>query len=107
MTHVGRRDGQAIRIGHARCSTAQQKLQSRLDPLEPVCKLIFSEKISTRMRTRPELEKALKPAYDIKEAALDQEVILTVHKLKRLARNAAGLVPVRASDSRLMLEGTG
>lgn len=44
------------------------------------------------MKTRPELEAALKLAYDIKEAAPDQEVILTVHELKRLARNAAELM---------------
>lgn len=81
-----------IRIGYARCSTAQQELQSQLDALEPVCKRIFSEKISTRVKVRPELEKALKLAYDIKEAAPDQEVILTVHELKRLARNAAELM---------------
>ncbi|MEU1036258.1 recombinase family protein [Streptomyces mirabilis] len=81
-----------IRIGYARCSTAQQELQSQLDALAPVCKRIFSEKISTRVKTRPELEKALKLAYDIKEAAPDQEVILSVHELKRLARNAAELM---------------
>ncbi|MFE5375710.1 recombinase family protein [Streptomyces mirabilis] len=83
---------QAIRIGYARCSTAQQELQSQLDALGPVCKRIFSEKISSRVKVRPELEKALKLAYDIKEAAPDQEVILTVHELKRLARNAAELM---------------
>ncbi|MFF2629877.1 recombinase family protein [Kitasatospora griseola] len=54
-----------IRIGYARCSTAQQELASRLTALEPVCKRIFSEKISTRIKNRLELEKALKPAYDI------------------------------------------
>ncbi|MGW2741859.1 recombinase family protein [Streptomyces sp. NPDC001450] len=81
-----------IRIGYARCSTAQQELQSQLDALEPLCKRIFSEKISTRVKTRPKLEQALKLAYDIKEAAPDQEVILTVHELKRLARNAAELM---------------
>nr|WP_157570183.1 recombinase family protein [Microtetraspora malaysiensis] len=81
-----------IRIGYARCSTAQQELASQLTALEPVCKRIFSEKISTRIKNRPELEKALKLAYDIKEAAPDQEVILTVHELKRLARSAAELM---------------
>lgn len=82
-----------IRIGYARCSTAQQELQSQLDALAAAdCKRIFSEKISTRVKVRPELEKALKLAYDIKEAAPDQEVILTVHELKRLARNAAELM---------------
>ncbi|MFE2571812.1 recombinase family protein [Streptomyces mirabilis] len=79
-------------MGYARCSTAQQELASQLAALEPVCKRIFSEKISTRVKVRPELEKALKLAYDIKEAAPDQEVILTVHELKRLARNAAELM---------------
>ncbi|WP_345584321.1 recombinase family protein [Streptomyces prasinosporus] len=81
-----------IRIGYARCSTAQQELQSQLDALRPVCKRIFSEKISTRVKTRPKLEAALKLAYDIKEAAPDQEVPLTVHELKRLARNTAELM---------------
>ena len=82
-----------IRIGYARCSTATQELQSQLDALERAeCKRVFSEKISTRIKTRPELEKALKLAYDIREAAPDQEVILTVHELKRLARNAAELM---------------
>ncbi|BBJ37862.1 hypothetical protein SSPO_005800 [Streptomyces antimycoticus] len=36
-----------IRIGYARCSTAQQELASQLAALEPVCKRIFPEKIST------------------------------------------------------------
>jgi hypothetical protein len=59
-----------IRIGYARCSTAQQELASQLDALALAhCKRVFSEKISTRVKTRPELEKALKIAYDIKEAA--------------------------------------
>ncbi|MFB7324765.1 recombinase family protein [Streptomyces sp. NPDC056190] len=95
-----------IRIGYARCSTAQQELASQLAALEPVCKRIFSEKISTRVKTRPELEKALKLAYDIKEAAPDQEVILTVHELKRLARNAAELMTLsgQLQDAGVQLE---
>ncbi|MEU2669165.1 recombinase family protein [Streptomyces sp. NPDC007164] len=69
-------------------------------------KQIFSEKISTRIKTRPELEKALKLAYDIKEAAPDQEVILNVHELKRLARNAAELMPLsgQLQDAGVQLE---
>ncbi|WP_308427505.1 recombinase family protein [Streptomyces atratus] len=43
-----------MRIGYARCSTAQQELASQLAALEPVCKRIFSEKISTRVKVRPE-----------------------------------------------------
>jgi hypothetical protein len=57
-------------------------------PLRTGLQRVLSERISTRIRTDPELEKALKLAYDIKEAAPDQETILTVHGLKRLTRNA-------------------
>ncbi|MFH8805430.1 recombinase family protein [Streptomyces sp. NPDC017936] len=70
-----------IRIRYARCSTVQQELLSQLAALEPAFKRIFSEEISTRIKTRPELEKALKLAYNIKEAARDQEVILTVKSI--------------------------
>lgn len=86
-----------IRIGYARCSTAQQELASQAAALEAVqCKRVFSEKISTRIKVRPELERALTLARDIKEAASDQPVILTVHELKRLARNAAELMTLSA-----------
>ncbi|PBC72364.1 DNA invertase Pin-like site-specific DNA recombinase [Streptomyces sp. 2321.6] len=97
-----------IRIGYARVSTAQQELQSQIDALEAAqCRRIFSEKISTRVKVRPELEKALKLAHDIKEAAPDQPVILTVHELKRPARNAAELMTLastlQAADIQLEL----
>ncbi len=86
-----------IRIGYARCSTARQELASQTAALEAAqCKRVFSEKISTRIKVRPELEKALTLARDIKEAAPDQPVILTVHELKRLARNAAELMTLSA-----------
>ncbi|MFI7643315.1 recombinase family protein [Nonomuraea sp. NPDC049400] len=82
-----------IRLGYARCSTAHQELQSQLDALAGAqYERIFSEKISTRVKVRPELEKVLKLAYDIKEAASDQQVILTLHELNRLARNTAELM---------------
>ncbi|MGW2597682.1 recombinase family protein [Streptomyces klenkii] len=91
----------AIRIGYAHCSTAQQELQSQLSALAAAhCKRVISEKISTRVKVRPELEKALKLAYDIREAAPDQEVILAVHELKRLALPRARRSPASASDSR-------
>ncbi|GAB2994162.1 recombinase family protein [Amycolatopsis acidiphila] len=51
---------------------------------------MFSEKTSTRIKAHPELEKAL--AHEIKTAAPDQPVILTVHEMKRLARKAAELM---------------
>jgi DNA invertase Pin-like site-specific DNA recombinase len=53
---------------------------------------VFQEKISTRVHRRPEMEAALALANNIKEAAPDQAVILTVHEMKRLARNAAELM---------------
>ncbi|WP_370656896.1 recombinase family protein [Streptomyces sp. NBS 14/10] len=47
-------------MGHARCSTAQQELQSQLDALaEAGCDPVFSEKISTRIKVRPEFVKAM------------------------------------------------
>jgi DNA invertase Pin-like site-specific DNA recombinase len=90
-------NGTPIRIGYARCSTAQQELQSQLDAIAAAhCTRVFSEKINTRIKIRPELEKALPLAHEIKTAAPDQPVILTVHELKRLARNAAELMNLSA-----------
>jgi DNA invertase Pin-like site-specific DNA recombinase len=90
--------GAPIRIGYARCSTATQELQSQLDALAAArCHRVFSEKISTRIKHRPELEKALQLATDFKEAAPDQQVVLTVHEMKRLARNAAELMVLSAT----------
>jgi DNA invertase Pin-like site-specific DNA recombinase len=58
---------------------------------------VFDEQISTRVKTRPKLEDALSLARSIKEAAPDQVVILTVHEMKRLARNAAELMSLSAA----------
>ena len=89
--------GMPIRIGYARCSTAGQELASQLDALDRAdCRRVFSEKISTRVKVRPELEKALALAHEIRQAAPGQPVILTVHELKRLARNAAELMALSA-----------
>jgi DNA invertase Pin-like site-specific DNA recombinase len=90
-------NGAPIRIGYARCSTATQELQSQLDALAAAkCTRVFSEKISTSIKIRPELEKALTLAHEIKTAAPNQPVILTVHEMKRLARNAAELMTLSA-----------
>jgi DNA invertase Pin-like site-specific DNA recombinase len=90
--------GGAIRIGYARCSMHTQELAGQLDLLERAgCRRIFSEKISTRVRVRPELENALTLAREIKHAAGDQAVILTVVEMKRLARNAAELMTLSAT----------
>ncbi|MFF5265029.1 recombinase family protein [Actinomadura viridis] len=82
-----------IRIGYARCSTKGQELDSQLVALRAAgCTRVFSEKISTRVRVRPELEAALALCRDIKSAVPGQTVIFTVHELKRPARNAAELM---------------
>jgi DNA invertase Pin-like site-specific DNA recombinase len=90
--------GAPIRIGYARCSTAQQDLDIQIAALhEAQCYRIFSEKISSRIRHRPEFAKALKLAHEFRQAAPHQPVILTVHELKRPARNGAELMAL-ASD---------
>jgi hypothetical protein len=91
------RTEQPIRIGYARTSTARQELASQLEALARAqCHKIFSEQISTRVKVRPELEKALALAHQFKEAAPDTPVVFTVHELKRLARNAAELMTLSA-----------
>ncbi len=70
------------------------------------CNPIFSEKISTRVKVRPEFARALDLAYQFKSAAPGQAVVLTVHELKRLARNAAELMTLSAQmqDGGIQLE---
>jgi DNA invertase Pin-like site-specific DNA recombinase len=86
-----------IRIGYARCSTAQQDLDIQITALRAAgCQRVFSEKISSRVRVRPEYDNALALARDIKHAAPDQPVLFCVHELKRPARNAAELMALAA-----------
>jgi DNA invertase Pin-like site-specific DNA recombinase len=88
------------RVGYARCSTAQQELQSQLDALADAgCDPVFSEKISTRIKVRPEFVKAMDFARTIKKAVPHQRVIFTVHEMKRLGRGAAELLAI-AEDLR-------
>ncbi|RMI44444.1 recombinase family protein [Streptomyces triticirhizae] len=78
-----------VRLGYARCSTVSQELQGQLDELAKAdCHKVFSEKISTRVKHRPELAAALDLAKRFKEAAPQQTVILTVTEMKRLGRDA-------------------
>ncbi|MFE5549796.1 recombinase family protein [Streptomyces sp. NPDC056534] len=96
-----------MRIGYARTSTARQELASQLEALRRAeCHKIFQEQISTRIKVRPELEKALALAHQFKEAAPETTVIFTVHELKRLARNAAELMTLSAElqDGGIQLE---
>ncbi|MFE7244781.1 hypothetical protein [Streptomyces sp. NPDC057580] len=60
---------------------------------------MFSEKISTRIKVRPEFVKAMDFARTIKKAVPHQRVILTVHEMKRLGRGAAELLAI-AEDLR-------
>ncbi|MFI9561454.1 recombinase family protein [Nonomuraea endophytica] len=83
------------RVGYARCSTAQQELDSQLDALlEAGCDPIFSEKISSRIKVRPKFGEALAYARTIKSAVPHQRVIFTVHEMKRLGRGAAELLAI-------------
>jgi DNA invertase Pin-like site-specific DNA recombinase len=75
-------------------------LQSQLDALnEAGCDPVFSEKISTRIKVRPEFTKAMDFARTIKKAVPHQRVIFTVHEMKRLGRGAAELLAI-AEDLR-------
>jgi DNA invertase Pin-like site-specific DNA recombinase len=96
------------RVGYARCSTAQQELQSQIDALRQArCEPIFSEKISTRVKVRPEFTKAMDFARTIKQAVPHQRVIFTVHEMKRLGRGTAELLTIaeqlRRADIQLTL----
>ncbi|WP_033324337.1 recombinase family protein [Streptomyces yerevanensis] len=73
------------RIGYARASTTRQSLDSQLDALaEAGVTRVFSEKISTRARTRPELEAAVALAREMRTSGV--AVTLVVHEHKRLGR---------------------
>ncbi|MFE0153664.1 recombinase family protein [Nonomuraea sp. NPDC059007] len=83
-----------IRIGYARCSSLTQELQSQLDALAAHGidrDKIYSEKISTRVKVRPQFETALETARQIKAHAPHCRVILTVYEMKRLGRDASEL----------------
>ncbi|MBL1119607.1 recombinase family protein [Streptomyces sp. 110] len=80
------------RIGCARASTARQSLDSRLDALaEAGVTRIFSEKISTRARTRPGLEAAVTLARQMRTSGIN--VTLVVHEHKRLGRGIELVMP--------------
>jgi hypothetical protein len=73
------------RLGYARASTARQSLDSQLDSLsEAGVTRIFSEKISTRATQRPELDKAVALAGELRASGV--RVTLVVHEHKRLGR---------------------
>jgi len=74
-----------VRIGYARASTVRQSLDTQLDSLQAAgVTRIFSEKISTRATSRPELERAVALARELRASGV--AVTLVVHEHKRLGR---------------------
>ncbi|MFI6522589.1 recombinase family protein [Spirillospora sp. NPDC050679] len=74
-----------VRIGYARASTLRQSLDTQLDSLKAAgVGRVFAEKISTRATVRPELDKAIALAREMRAAGV--EVTLVVHEHKRLGR---------------------
>jgi len=88
------------RIGYARASTIRQSLDTQVDSLRAAgVTRIFAEKISTRAITRPELDRAVTLAREIRASGV--AVTLVVHEHKRLGRGielAALAEQLRASD---------
>jgi DNA invertase Pin-like site-specific DNA recombinase len=89
-----------VRIGYARASTIRQSLDTQADSLHAAdVARIFAEKISTRAVTRPELDKAVALARELRASGL--AVTLVVHEHKRLSRGielAALAEQLRAAD---------
>ncbi|RVX41173.1 resolvase-like protein [Nonomuraea polychroma] len=88
------------RIGYARASTLRQSLDTQLDALKAAgVTRVFAEKISTRATIRPELDKAVTLARELRAAGV--AVTLVVHEHKRLGRGldlAALAEQLRAAD---------
>ena len=60
-----------VRIGYARASTVRQSLDTQLDSLEAAgVTRIFSEKISTRATSRPELDRAVALARELRASGV-------------------------------------
>ncbi|MGW4094898.1 recombinase family protein [Nocardia sp. NPDC004750] len=92
--------GGHVRIGYARASTVRQSLDTQLDSLRGAgIGRVFSEKISTRALVRPELDRAVALAREIR--ASGAAVTLVVHEHKRLGRGielAALAEQLKAAD---------
>lgn len=77
----------SVRIGYARASTARQSIDYQLDALNDAdVSRIFSEKVSTRVKARPELTKTIEFARELRTTGLG--VTLVVHEHKRLGRGS-------------------
>jgi DNA invertase Pin-like site-specific DNA recombinase len=74
-----------VRIGYARASTVRQTLDTQADALRAAgITKIFAEKISTRARVKPELDKAVALAREMRSSGI--AVTIVVHEHKRLGR---------------------
>ncbi|MFB4271403.1 recombinase family protein [Nonomuraea sp. GTA35] len=85
MAAAGAEPAGHVRIGYARATTVRQPLATQLDALRAAgVTRVFAEKISTRATTRPELDKAVALARELRSAGV--AVTLVVHEHKRLGR---------------------
>ena len=74
-----------MKFGYARVSTTEQNLDLQIDALEEEsCDQVFSEKISSRTKNRPELETLL--------GQLRKGDELIIYKLDRIARSTTELL---------------
>ena len=89
-----------VRIGYARASTVRQSLDTQMDSLKATgVARIFSEKISTHAASRPELDRAVTLARELRASGV--MVTLVVHEHKRLGRGlelAALAEQLKAAD---------
>ena len=91
-----------VRIGYARASTVRQSLDTQTDSLKASgVTRIFAEKVSTRAVTRPELDKAVALAREIR--ASGAAVTIVVHEHKRLGRG----IELAALAEQLRADGIG
>ncbi|QHC27002.1 recombinase family protein [Streptomyces sp. GS7] len=97
-------------MGYARAFTVRQSLDTQLDSLTDAgVTRIFPEKISTRATRRPELERAVTFAREVRGSGL--RVTLVVHERKRLGRGIdlatlawSGVRPRGTTEQRLALK---
>ncbi|WP_017732425.1 recombinase family protein [Nafulsella turpanensis] len=79
-----------MKIGYARVSTQDQKLELQLDDLKSYgCEIIFKEKISGKSKDRPQLEKMVDQ--------LRKGDVVVVWKLDRLGRSLKDLIELISS----------
>ncbi|WP_433357355.1 recombinase family protein [Microtetraspora malaysiensis] len=88
-------------MGYARASTVRQSLDTQLGSLKVAgVTRVFSEKISTRATSRPELDKAVALAQELRASGV--AVTLVIHEHERLGRGielAAPAEQLKAGDT--------